>query len=407
MHSPIAMITADSTGYYSARLPIDHSRPPLYPILLHAASYLMGHGEVEFLSHTFFEDMNWIMALQIFCGILTCLMIYAIANILGIPSFISFLLAIVVSFDINVFSLEHVILTEAVSTCWLTGFTLISVQLIKKTSKRLIWIFIAMSYLGLLIKPVFLLLPFIVISIILYTHPTKKGWIYSIISVCIYVLFISVYIQLNAHVTGYAGISRISSINTLGKIMKYDIPLESVRSHNDLYTKMTTYRSLHGPPNPYRFLEFYDRNIYQHNERFYEIDSFNRTIIAANSMEYVLQSLKEIPAALLEPTSIVYINFHDLPARIRLFTLLSTIYTDSQYLFFLVLPGFFIFLALGLKNKTILNSQWFAVFAISIYLILTSVFFSYNEYGRLLSIVHPELYLCVMLLFSYRIRKSN
>jgi len=142
---------------------------------------------------------------------------------------------------------------------------------------------------------------------------------------------------------------------------------------------------------PYRFLEQYD--FYHNPELFRELGIFNSTVIQSNFQEYFTRSAMQIPSAITDVSDLYILKQPRDGFLGFVFYNLALFYKNIQYanliVFFFFVAIFYIFL----KHRTYKSAFISILGVISLYQILFSVFFSYGEFGRLISPSLPLIYL--------------
>ncbi len=334
----------------------------------------------------------WIIFIQTLLGLLTLYILYKIMSLLNTsPKFKLFLLLF---FSLNplIFAWEQVLLTESLSIFLLTLSSYILLLFIKKPDFYHLLLLSLSSIFLFLLKPIFSYFPIIsAISILLY-KPTKQKLVSGIIFLTIFILVLITYINHNKTYFSYSGINRTTDINLLGMIIKFNLDTEKAKNIGGFHQKLTEYKKINIEPQPYRFLEYYDPQIYAKNEIFQNLQQFNKEVLLSNLPIYIKKSLLQYSEATLEISHTIPKPKDESIFR-PFFIILENIAAKTLFINFLTFPLLIFSLYRFLKIKSLKNFAIFTIGVICTLHILTSIFFSYNEFGRLITPTLPLLYL--------------
>jgi len=397
VYNPTHVVSADTYGYYIignrilqedfAKNIFNDERTPVYPLFLSLLMKTAGYPGTPILSHDFFRGADKIVILQQTIGVLSLVLIYFLSN--------SLLFTIFLSLNPMLFFWEKLLLTETLTIFFLV-FTSFIFTKILKTGKFIYFFLLLLSLVfGFLLRPVYFLLPFFILPIIVLYFRKRIYLMSSILVALIFLLILVSYIRQNEKQYGYKGINRSGDINLFGKILLFNLPIEKAKDIKYFYQNIQDYRAINGDPMPYRFLEYYDRGIYEKKDLLNLLPSFNLLVIKNNLAEFAGQSLLQIPQALLEISELITEQKTTNPTV--LFPALFTIYQKFQYLFFLAIIFFFPALWTFLKRPNFRNTFVFYLGIVSMYQIFLSVFLSYGEFGRLIAPAQPIIYLFVFI----------
>lgn len=410
--NPEPIITPDTYGYYETSEQIfsqdfftyifNERRTPLYPLILGSFMLPTGHFP-SILSAGFIQGSLYIVLFQSFIGLLGILIFYKTLRLLSFKPLFSHLLTLFIGCNILLFAWEKVLLTESLSIFFILLVTYFSLKTLKKPMTINIFILLVLFVLAFLLKPQFVGLPFIIFTQFFFN--TKKLRLPIVISIFIFSLLIFIYTHHNDNVFDYKGITRNSEINLLGKIIKFRLNIEHAKNYPYFYNSLSAYRKISQDSLPYRFLEYSDSDIYKKNFHFNELQGFNRTVILANLGVFSWRSFLEIPGALLETSEFVNPpkNSHFLSP---LFSFLFFIEQKILYLNLLILIALpFTFYQL-LKNSSFENKALSLLAIITLYQIVTSVFLSYGEFGRLLTPAIPLIFITSFSFLKSLVKRS-
>lgn len=391
--APTIIYGPDSSGYYSIgkEMVLVHPyRTPLYPFFIHAVFYSMGLGNIAEGAPGFDRALAVVVAIQMIIG--------AAAFAIFARS-INKWLALFLVFDVFTFGWERSILTEGLAVSFMLITTAVLFHILQKPTKQKFIILFILFTLGFLLRPALLTIPIAALPILAW-HFRKKTPVvmYSIVTLVCFLLVPLTYAQINKAVSGYNGIQIVGDIDILGRILETKLPIDSAKQYEYFYTTVRDYQTKNLTPHPFRFLEFYDPNIYGKMERFNELHRFNQTVILNNSPAFLLNMVKNITNVLLE---------------INMFTpappLLKALYGNMQYLTLLIPFLWIVEMLFWLKKPTRERSVIMLLGTIVMSQILLTAAVVYKDYGgqyqRLLAPIRPQMFLFLILSF-YEAQKA-
>ena len=394
VNGPDLFISADTYGYYETGqklinegIPVNDSRPPLYSFLLVLPALLNGRPDTFVLSGLFFRDMKWIVIFQSLLGLTSLIFIYKIALFLKLPTKAAFLITSFSAFNIMVFGMERILMTETVTVFLLLFLAYTVLILFKKYSlgrSLLIWLILSLLFLT---KPLYFLLPLPIFALIIYRFKKRQVFYHSLILLLLFGMTVFSYSLLNYKYNQYRGFSRVGDLALLGKILVQKLDISPAKN-NYYYPFLKKYMEQNREPQPFRFMETTAPLYWQDREKMNSLTPLVKTVILANFPQYFLKSLAEIPVALVETNDLVIHNFP--------FNYLFRFYRALQYLSFLIFPAAFLILNKFLKKTSKENCTWFSILLLPFYQIMLTVFIDYGEYGRILSVTQPFSYLLVL-----------
>ena len=391
---PGLFISPDTYGYYETGqelvnqgIPLNDSRPPLYSFLLILPALLNGRPDTFVLSDQFFRDMKWIVIFQSGLGLISLIMIYKIALLLKIPQKTAFFFTVFSAFNIMVFAMERILMTETV-TVFLLLFLILNVLILfkKYTLNRsfFIWLILILLFLT---KPLYFLLPLPLFTLIYFRFKKRQVFCHSLLWLLLFGMTVFTYSLLNYKYNQYRGFSRVGDLALLGKILVQKLDISSAKN-NYYYPFLKKYMEENREPQPFRFMETTAPLYWQDREKMNRLTPLVRTVILANFPRYFLKSLAEIPLALVETNNQVFLNFP--------FSYLFRFYAALQYLTFLLFPAAFLILKKFRKKASTENYSWLPILLLPLYQIFLTVLIDYGEYGRIISVTQPFSYLLVI-----------
>ncbi len=393
---PSITLAPDSYQYYdlanaiakdpSIKAIINPYRAPLYSLIILFSLILTGGVGAAIGSSHFNQSMQFLMALQSLTAIAGILIFYKL--LLLYSSFsrrTAFLITILTSINMLLISWERTLLTESFAISWIFFFSYAFVKTLRKPSLSTIMHLSIVSIIGFYLRSAFLFLPFIAFFLALLRHPRRTVFVCTFIALSLYSAVLVFHSTMNMVNWHYKAINISSEVNLLGKIIIYDLPIESGRS-SMFYPILSQYRLDGGVPNPYRFLESYDREIHTKPKVLYELAQFNHQVILANIPTLLGKSLLEIPKS---ADISVFIKITSQTFLGRIFSLFQKFYSSMQWLslasIVCLVPSLLSFVKRHKYSSTIVHDlgilAWTHIFL--------SVLLGYEDYGRLVAPITP------------------
>lgn len=400
-HFPGIWVQADTYGYYDIgknilsgkflQFFINDERTPIYPIFLNLPAFLSRDIGSPIFSAEFFSVMEKIILIQSLCGILGLILLFKTLRIAGASVNVAFFYTLFTTFNILVFGWERILMAESLSTFWLITLLFTLVKILKKEESRY-FIFLFLLYIfGFLLKPFFVLLPVFLFPVLVYFRPTRVSIVGNIIVLLLFYLSVVGYVWRNEIVFNYRGVNKVSELNMLGKILQFNLNIESAKNVTYFYEAVKNYRLKNGDPMPFRFLEKYD--FFQKPDKIRDLQRFNSIVIKSNFREYVFKSIMQIPSGVVDMSELYVLKKPDAGMLGSFFYNLSRFYNNLQYANFIIFFCFFPFVYLFLKQRTFIWTFITLIGIITLYQIIFSIFFSYGEFGRLISPALPIIFL--------------
>ena len=412
LHAPRPVVLPDSLGYFDlgkqileTKNPVHYSRPPVYPLFLSILTELTGDWTAPIYSDQFYRNFTTVVLIQSIMGIGSVIIVYWLFLELKVREKTTFFLSLLYSGNILIIASEKSILTESFALFLLLVITYFSIQVVKTRRLKDLIILYFIFLLAIFLKPVYLSLPIILLFITNLHLRQKKILLGSILLLIALIVPVLIYIKGNIFYHKYPGFSRISDFALLGQILYYNIPIDQAKGSGYLYDQMTDYRKLKKDPSPFKFLEYYDPQIYSKPEKQNEITAFNRQVILGNLPLYLFRTLKNLPSGILVNNYILsYYQTSNNQLLIVLFKALLIVSSLIQYLYLISIPGilfigtYFLFhLSLPIVIPTLIGM------IAGYQLIVTAL--GYFEFGRLLVPILPQLFIfscfCWMVVFGY------
>lgn len=411
-YNPNPIITPDTFGYQSRAVKLKTGNPllvvfsdervPLYPLTLSILTnpqVLMNPFQIP----PSFPGFEKIIFFQSLLGLGIVIVSVLILSLLSSPSWLTFIIGIVIGTNTTLLFYEHTILPETLATFLLSVFAYVTLLCIRKASGEHTFFLVCVSLLLFLTKPIFILLPFPVFVFLALNQIDRRKLIHSSLSIIVYSLCIGVYIWGNGELHGYHGINHAGDINLLGRIIQFDFPIESENNVSFFAHKLIEYKALGLSKDPYRFLEWSDEAIYGTGWLLEDLRKFVGTTIRKNLFTYIQLSLPDIIPALITTDAIpnVYNRGGTLSYETIFLNILDGIQTTFRYTNLLLL---FLFPLYGMSvldsffhKKQFLTyfGMLFVLSGIAIYMALTAALGSYDSFGRLATPMLPIGYIVI------------
>lgn len=403
LYNPQIPLRPDSFGYYElseqlfspdfTTYIVNERRGSIYPLFLQTIMIISGHSHAPLLSPSFYEGINLIIMTQTAVGILSIIILFQLLRLIKIKLLYTYLFCFFMAVNPLLFQWERELLTESLGIFLLFSTIYLYIKTLKTPSRKLFFLLFVSLTLSFLNRPIFIALPFILFPLLfLYSHD-KTTKIKSLFFLSVHIIFIFFIIHHNTVNFGYKGITRQLDLALLGKILHYNIPVDKSTTSDFFRDNILTYRKINGDPNPFRFVEYFDPDIYAKNYRFNEMKTFNLEVISQNLPEFIYKSTLEVPTAMLQTADIKPLNpnRHDILGFF--FELLYSLFKNLQFLSFIILPGVLLTLFHFIKSRTLNNTIWLSLGFLSLYQVLVSVYLDYEDFGRLIGIAQPIIYL--------------
>jgi len=177
----------------------------------------------------------------------------------------------------------------------------------------------------------------------------------------------------------------------LGRIMQFNLPIEAGKNEQFIYNKLTEYKNLSLPSNPYRFLEWADYSIWSNPQRLTELQLFSKNILKDNFLSYIYKAIPDVITS-LSKTDLRFSEYiapgktGDALWPLHFFYTLGSIFKYSSFLLFLFFPVHVLYWIISTrkkeKNQTRTNLN-IVVSAIPLYMAVMVGIGSYDSFGRL------------------------
>lgn len=397
---PGKFLSEDTYKYYdvgrqmiSEKYFVNDWRTPIYPLFINLPMFLSGTLNAAIYSPPFMKGMSYVLVIQSIFGIASLFLLARILLLLKVRE--KFILPAILFLGTNVFifAWEKLMLPESLTLFLLVAISLVAISILNQPRYSRLLLLGILFIVAFLLRPIYLLLPAIVLVLLIYQKPKRIVLTGSFIILVVYATIVALYIQGNVKNSGYAGISRPGDINLLGKIIKFNLAIEKGKNETVIYNLLTEYKTNKGNPHPWRFLEAYFDTFYKSPAALNTLPEFNRLVIADNLPTFIYLSIQELPPALLDPSENYIFPIQKKNILSLAFNLLYELNRRLSYLTLIVFVAYPISLLQFLRTKNHPERGMFVIATVAIYQILTSVFLSYGEFGRLISPALSLIYL--------------
>lgn len=409
--APAIYFNVDTGGYYgmgmtlfqhpSIQALITPYRTPVLPVFLNAVMYILGMGGTPFGSPAFVWGGQFIIAIQIIIGAIAFTALYQVlARIL--PKHARLLFAGFLLFDVFVVGWEHTLTTEGLAISVSLFITTVLLQILLAPSRKKFALVGFLFAFGFLLRPSFIVYPIATLAVAAwYFRKHARIVFWACVTLAVTCAVPLAYARINYIHYNYFGIQFVGDIDVLGRILEFNIPIDSAKSNSYFYTTVKDSRATGGTTMPFRFLEYYDSNIYGKAYRFVELQAFNRTVIIHNLPLYMIQALRTIPEILLEVCTFTLVPPNSTHLLTQIVWILQQGYGYAQYAT-LAVPFLWILMCIVFIVKP---TRWHAITALigtiamsQIVLTALTVYKDVDkQYGRLISIVQPQMFLFLFL----------
>lgn len=378
-----AIVKPDSQGYYVQEKFFgkhvltnffNPNRTPGYTMLTSLAMTATGHDYPPYASKAFFERTRIIIFTQMVISLLSLVVLYDTLLMLGISYTMSLAFTAITSINIYQFIWDRAILTESLYISLFIILMRFFVSLLKKPTRKMGVLFITLAVFEFLLRPAGLLVPYLLLPLVYLMHRTQKTLFLIMVLISVYTAIPVGMVAMNRYVYNFHGLSFNTDFAVFGRILLFDIPIDSAASVPNLYEKVNEYRARGGNVSiPWYFFVTYGNEVYG---RLAELQEFNRLVIKGHLPEFAKSVVQDIPKAFFDtevygvlyrsPTpSITRSFFNVLDWTIRL------IQKSTIIFLLLVIPTVWLFY----KKRSRLHTFLLAIALLELYQLFSSLIF--------------------------------
>lgn len=401
LNYPAYQTTGDSVTYYlTARSMIekgvyaDQWRTPVYPMMIALPYLLEGKKMPQEFPYMSYEFL-WVRIAQSVAGVLSLVILFYLLRSLGVGDSASGWYCLFMACNRTLMAFEHQLLTESFSVLSLLIITYMVVRLTKRFDWRSFYSTSVLMIVVVFLRPSYIALPLVVFAILCWRHRSKFILLASICMLIVYGSVLFIYAETNARLVQYRGISRISDVNLLGKILTLRLQVASAPESQGVKEIIREYMETNEDVNPWSVFRAYP--LLYRSEYAKPLGDFVHSVVSANAPTYVYEATKQIPYSLIdisEENDILYTT-----QRFNtLFKFLDWIYYYSQYINLAVLCAAPWYIMVALRKRNTKNAGYLVISIMILYHIAFAVYLGYADFARHLSVIQPLLY---VLSFSF------
>lgn len=403
--APAIYFNVDTEGYYtlgtaffshpSLQTFVTPYRTPLSGIFLNAVMSLVGVGGAPYGSPAFVRGAQYVVITQMFIGALALTAFWrALRHFL--PQKARVLFGVFLLLNVLVIGWEHTLMTEGLAISISLFMTAVLLRMLDKPSGKKFALFWGLFAFGFLSRPSFMIYPIATIPFVAWYYRKQARIVFlTCVTLAAATIVPLAYARINYNTVNYFGVLFEGDIVVLGRILEFNIPVESAKDNTYFYTMVQNARAAGVTATGFQLLGWSDPAIWDKPYRFVQLQKFNRTVILHNLPLYITRAAATVPEMLLEVCDFIRVP------RTNILWALQMLYGYAQYATLAIpliwVPVFIVFLV----NPT----RWNAVVAITGTIAMSQIVLTAlvvykdiaGQYGRVLSIVQPHMYLFLFL----------
>lgn len=414
IYQPHLSLTPDSDIYYdlarqlytnpSVKLVFNPFKSPLYGMFLHMILRATGWLSAPTIKTAeFYAFTQVVLLVQSAIGVAGAAVYYATLVQLGLSRRFIISVSLLHAANMLLIPWERTLLSETSGIFLMILLCYSFVCLLKSFRSRYIMLFILSSLMGLLLRPALVTAPLVLLAVLIIHYRSVQVLTTALFIGTGYLLAVFILVLLNTLNWGYIGLQITGDINLLGKILELHVPVDSARSLAPFADILIEYRRSGQELHPYRLLDSYDPAIYTNFEKLDRLRAFTTTVIRNNAAAYLRGSLALVPKALSDLDPVIAVSgTSPLGSLLRMLEEVYRVVSKSALVTILLLPIALYRLLSGRRSPRESTMTGFGVLGAS--QILLTVMLVYNEYGRLIAVVVPQLTIFSLywLLHTYR-----
>lgn len=414
---PSVNMSPDSYNYYelakqqavqpSLSSFISPFRTPVYPTFLRFILSISVHNLPDVSTPDFFRGMRQVSGTQAVLSVFAVVVLYLTLLRIGVSSFFSFVLALIHGINMMFIPWQRMVLTESLAISWVIFYCYILVLLLQSPRVYVFVFCLALSVLGVFLRPALVLLPSIGFLLVALYHKKRLVTILAGFFLLYYLISVAAYVKLNGEINGYAGLSVNGDIGLLARILEHNFSLEPAKNISYFYDLATRFKSLNIPFDPIMLYRYVDNGEVYTPKRMRELSRFTKTIVFHNVPQFTLFSLQKIPKALTTTSVWIQIPNDQKNISVSFLSVLQRLSLSLQYLWPIFFVGSFIALYRLLHSPGLLDGSIAAFCAVAWVQIFVSVLVSPDEHGRLTAIIMPQVILVSLLTLKRVFSKGN
>ncbi len=288
------VLKPDSQGYYGEKQFFNPNRTPGYSML---TSFVLKQ-EPQYGSPLFLEQAKILIYIQTIVGLISLIVLYDTLLALKVARGISLAFTVFTAINIYQFIWDRAFLTESL---YISLFIILMRLFVALLHAPTMWTgvtFVLLSGYEFLLRPAGLMIPYLVLPIVWLSHKTKKVLHMTLFLLLLYTAIPGTYIAMNKYLHNFKGVGYNTDFSVFGRILLFDIPIDSARSVTNLYQKVNEYRAVGGNVSiPWYFFVYYNNEVYG---KLSEVQEFNKLVIGGQPWKFALSVIQDIPKAFFD-----------------------------------------------------------------------------------------------------------
>jgi len=353
-----------------------------------------------------FLGLKGVVAAQILLGAITIYVIYKILERISQNKALARLAALMLAFDPLVISHQTAIMSETLGLFFLMLFLWLHLQLLSNLTKKRLIITVINDCLLIMSRPIYIILPigiymYHLISSWWFKIKLKKGLV--LVAIAANCLFLIGYQSINYFQHGFFGMTVISHINLLGKMVEYgylDNFKNEATTPENVKRIVLAYQDNPEEKSPYSLLNKSHPEIHSSRALVRVLQPVNKYFLLNYRVDYVKKTAKLIPQIIKSTRgyyrSISYDKFRLIKAGV------DKIYNEINELELIALTiWLFVLTQWYLIQKKIIGYQAGILLTGVIYTMVMISIFSYGDYARLRMPIEPLLNMMIIVPVVY------
>lgn len=385
--------TADSYSYFRDAQSIaqtgqlaDPWRLPVYPLIIRAAFMINGQNILREPNIFTYHTELWFMRVaQHVAGVATVILLWYFLMQAATPLWVTVAATGIVAIHPEIFAFERAILTESFYTVLLLGMLVLLQSLLRRYRVGLLLVLCVFCIVGVFLRPIMIGLPFIFFVFIGLRYRTRHVVVGVVVCTVLYVMALGVYSASNYRTAGYFGISRIGDVNLIGKILHYQLPIETIPDAGGAKEIIRSYRQDPRSPDPWGVLDRHPELYRQ--KAFASISMFSRNVILGSWPLFVWRAVLDVPGSIS-----VISQSAEFPTGGN--PLLQMLWAIGPYLVIVnwgIVPALGFLLYEAIRRRRPVSWSVLILVATCVYFIASTVTITYDDYGRILLVILPLL----------------
>jgi hypothetical protein len=343
--SPTPHIFPDTFGYVrvgqeiltnpSVSTIINPSRPALYPLFLSSILRAYGIRDTSLWAMTGTPAQTTVLFVQTLLSLCAIIPLYLLVRRLVNHPAVAWIVGLIQVTAINLITWERSLLSESFAIPLTMAISILGVLTPSSPSWGRLLSLLALSIIGILLRPSFIIFPLLIFPFIAIYHKRAAVTLRVIVIMSLTLLLTITYAKLNEANHGYYGIQSGSDINVMGRILQFRLPLHPASTIHPIYENVLEYQKGTEARDAWGFINEHGIDVYT-AEGLAQVRAFNRAILSHYPLQYVSSALSEIPMSIIAIHPLYTVPLETRPSI--LWQLLWWVFLGTQYLLLLTLP---------------------------------------------------------------------